>query len=244
MSCHGPQTTQFKCVGCAQHNKTPWARHDRNVMPWATDNTVQVRGLCTTQQDTMGPARQKCHAMGHRQHSSSAWAVHKHMGPARQKCHAMGHRQHSSSAWAVHNTTRHHGPGTTEMSCHGPQTIQFKCVGCAQHNKTPWARHDRNVMPWATDNTVQVRGLCTTQQDTMGPARQKCHAMGHRQHSSSAWAVHNATRHHGPGTTAMSCHGPGTTEKTTMVKCVGGAEPHQTQHTHHRHAPCCPRRCV
>jgi hypothetical protein len=133
---------------------------------------VEGRGLCTTQHETMGPAR--------------------------QQCHAMGHRQHSSSAWAVHNTTRHHGPGTTEMSCHGPQTTQFKCVGCAQHNKTPWARHDRNVMPWATDNTVQVRGLCTTQQDTMGPARQQCHAMGlarqKRRQWSSVWAVQSHTR--------------------------------------------------
>jgi hypothetical protein len=106
----------FKCVGCAQHNKTRWARPDSNVMPWATGNNVQVRGLCTTQQDTMGPAR--------------------------HQCHAMGHRQPCSSAWAVHNTTRHDGPGPTAMSCHGPQTTTFKCVGCAQQNQTRWARHD------------------------------------------------------------------------------------------------------
>jgi hypothetical protein len=46
----------FKCVGCAQHKKTRWAQPDINVMPWATGNHFQVRGLCTTQQDTMGPA--------------------------------------------------------------------------------------------------------------------------------------------------------------------------------------------
>ena len=136
----------FKCVGCAQHNKTRWARPDSNVMPWATGNNVQVRGLCTTQQDTMGPAR--------------------------QQCHAMGHRQQCSSAWAVHNTRRHDGPSPTSMSCHGPQATMFKCVGCAQHNQTRWARPDSNVMPWATDNNVQLHGLCTTKPDTMGPTRQ------------------------------------------------------------------------
>ena len=70
----------------------------------------------------------------------------------------------------------------------------FKCVGCAQQNKTRWARHDRNVMPWAKGNKVQVRGLCTTKQDTMGLARQKSLDMGHRQQWSSVWAVQSQTR--------------------------------------------------
>jgi hypothetical protein len=69
-------------------------------MPWATGDNVQVRGLCTTKQDAMGPAR--------------------------LKFHAMGHRRQCSSAWAVHNKTRRDGPGTTEMSCHGPQATMFK----------------------------------------------------------------------------------------------------------------------
>jgi hypothetical protein len=122
-------------------------------MPWATGDNVQVCGLCTTKQDAMGPAR--------------------------LNCHAMGHRRQCSSVWAVHNKTRRDGPGTSELSCHGPQAT-----------------------------IVQVRGLCTTKQDAMGPARVNCHAMGHRRQCSSAWAVHNKTRRDGPGTTEMSCHGP------------------------------------
>jgi hypothetical protein len=54
-------------------------------MPWATgDNVIQVRGLCTTKQDAMGPARVNCHAMGHRRQCSSVRAV---QSKTRRKTH-------------------------------------------------------------------------------------------------------------------------------------------------------------
>jgi len=78
----------------------------------------------------------------------------------------------SLSLWASTVCPDMHGPGTTEWACLGSQATMFKCVGCAQHNQTRWARPDSNVMPWATDNNVQLHGLCTTKPDTMGPTRQ------------------------------------------------------------------------
>ena len=48
----------------------------------------------------------------------------------------------AADSYAVQIIARRNGPGTTELSCRGPQVTMLKCVGCAEQSKTRWARHD------------------------------------------------------------------------------------------------------